>query len=415
MVSKLNNVFDNYFDVENSDISELRLTKSADELHCYLEDKQNFYGGFIISNKPRVETRCKILFIKSKSTGKFKPIIEFRKVTKKGELRTTNNDVIIGIKDSNELENFWKIISFLQGFTELIETGEFSKYYKAVSHESYKIYFEKEEQSKKISAILDLIDKTDLSEDLLKSILYNQRKKIVKGFYYLLKNIDLNNEEKSIDFYKKKHEINELGEEAVWHHFLKNNNWILGLNTDLRFIYDLLSEQKLGREDSKAKGSSKTDLLGLSYFTTIIELKTPSTPIFKENKTSKSRANTFDFSNDFIESYSQILAQHWDISSNPDKNLRDENENILDRHTIRTIDPKAVLIIGSRNYEFPHNRTSENLLKTDSFERIRRDSKKVDIITYDELFERAFNIVSVEKLPINWYSINEQDFIKNYL
>ncbi len=415
MVSRSSSVFDNYFDVEKNDISTLTVTKSVDENHCYLEDKQSYYGGFIISNKPRVETRCKILFIKSKSTGKFKPILEFRKVTKLGELKTTNSDVIISIKDSNELENFWKIISFLQGFTELIETDEFSKHYKAVSHEAYIKSFEKEEHTKKVTAILDLIDKTDLTEDSLKSILYNQRKKIVKRFYYLLKNMNVNTDEKSIDFYKKKFNIKELGEEAVWHHFLKNNNWILGLNTDLRFIYDLLSEQKLGSEDSKAKGSSKTDLLGLSYFTTIIELKTPSTPIFKENKTSKSRANTFDFSNDFIESYSQILAQHWDISSNPDKLLKDDNGQLLDRQTIRTIDPKAVLIIGSRNREFPHDRTTINLLKTDSFEKIRRDSKKVDIITFDELFERAFNIVSSDKLPMEWYYINEQEFIQNYM
>lgn len=414
MAANPGNVFDKYFDVEKGDISTLVLTKSMDEKHCYLQDKTDYYGGFIVSNKPQVETRCKLLFIKSKTSGKFKPLLEFRKTTKNSETKTTEKkDVIISIKETNELQNFWKIIGFLQGFNELIETGEFSKYYQAVSHDAYKSFFEKKEKGEKMKVILGLIDSTDLDEDNLKSILYNQRKRVVKGFYYLLKNIE-HSSQKSIDLYRNKHEIKGVGEESIWHHFLKNNSWILGLNTDLRFIHDLLSEQKIGREDSKAKGSSKTDLLGLSYFTTLIELKTPSTQIFKENKTSKSRANTFDFSNDFIEAYSQILAQHWDISSNPSKPIRNDANNLIDREIIRTIDPKAILIIGCRNNEFHHDRATDNLLKTDSFEKIRRDSKKVDIITYDELFERAFHIVSTESLPLEWYGIKEEEFIETY-
>ncbi|MBK9355442.1 MAG: DUF4263 domain-containing protein [Bacteroidetes bacterium] len=95
----------------------------------------------------------------------------------------------------------------------------------------------------------------------------------------------------------------------VWHHFLKNNEWIIGLNVEIKFIRDLLSEQKVGNENSKGTGSPKVDLLGVSYFTSLIELKTSDTKIFKIEKTSKSRANTWDFSNDFIEAYSQVLAQ----------------------------------------------------------------------------------------------------------
>lgn len=74
-----------------------------------------------------------------------------------------------------------------------------------------------------------------------------------------------------------------------------------------------------------------------------------------------------------------------------------------------------MLIFGNRNIEFPHNRSVENSIKSDCFERFRRDIRNVEIITFDELFERAYHIVYSEKLPLDWYDIEEKDFINNIL
>ena len=145
----------------------------------------------------------------------------------------------------------------------------------------------------------------------------------------------------------------------------------------------------------------------------MIELKTSKTKIFSPAKSSKSRANTWDFSNNFIEAYSQILSQRSEISET--KNIEDEDGIIIDTKKHRILDPKAVLIIGNRNEEFPHIRKTEYDVKTDCFERIRRDSRNIEIITFDELFERAFHIVFSEKLPENWYNINPEDFKMNIL
>jgi hypothetical protein len=182
---------------------------------------------------------------------------------------------------------------------------------------------------------------------------------------------------KAFDSYRKKHSITEQGEEAIWHHFLKSNDWIVGLNIDIKFIRDLLSKQKVGYEDSKGAGSPEVDLLGISYFTTLIELKTSKTKIFKEKKTTKSRANTWDFSEVFIEAYSQTLSQRSELTVY--KDIKDENGNIIDTKKNRILDPKAVLIIGNRNEEFPHIRNSEFDMKSDCFERMRRDSRNIEI------------------------------------
>lgn len=142
-------------------------------------------------------------------------------------------------------------------------------------------------------------------------------------------------------------------------------------------------------------------------------MKTSKTKIFKEHKTSVSRANTWDFSPEFIEAYSQTLAQRTEINSM--KDFIDEDGFELDTKKHRIIDPKSILIIGNRNLEFPHDRSIPNSYKTDCFERLRRDIRNVEIVTYDELFERAFHIVYTEKIPDDWFKIEAPEFIKEVL
>lgn len=396
-------------------IDDLAINENNAKDHCYIEDNHGqMYNCFTISKKLKVKTICKTYIRKSSSQNKYVLILEFRKENLEGKSSLSKGEaVIVSFKEAEELTNFWALISFFQKFNEIIDTGDFSNRYQAITGESLKDYYTKSVATDKLSALLELVSSTELNENHLKSIIFNQRKKHLYGFYLLLKN-EFGEGKLAHDRYREKFDITERGSEAVWHHFLKENKWILGLNTELRFIYDLHSEHKLGVENSKGAGSSKIDLLGTSYFTTIIELKTESTPIFKENKSNKSRANTWDFSNDFIEAYSQILGQNDDLQKNRQKRIEMPDGSALDRELIRTLDPKCLLIIGTRNKDFPHTNTRDNNLKTDSFERFRRDSKKIDIITYDELFERAFHIINQEKLPIDWYNISSIEFISRY-
>lgn len=108
-----------------------------------------------------------------------------------------------------------------------------------------------------------------------------------------------------------------------------------------------------------------------------------------------------------------MLAQRSEISE--DKDIEDENGKIIDTKRNRILDPKAVLIIGNRNTEFPHVRNSDFDIKSECFERIRRDTRNVEIVTFDELFERAFHIVFTEKLPSEWYSMQHEEFKSSIL
>lgn len=406
--------FDNLFNISTSDITTLFIKENNENSNCFLQDSSGkFYGGFIINESKTTKTICKIAFYKSSLSNNYMPRLEFRKTDNKGiNKKPLKDDIIIKFSESQEVENFWILIHFIEGFKDLVDIGDFRKKYKAVSFDNYILEFESKSDSQKVIEIVQLTEKTKLSNEDVKEILNNHRKKALYGFYCLLKSCKVQ-EQDPFEYYRVSRKIKQSGEEVVWHHFLKENEWIIGLNVDIKFIRDFLSEQKVGEENSKGSGSPKVDLLGLSYFTTLIELKTSKTKIFKENKSSNSRANTWDFSPEFIEAYSQTLAQRTEISST--KDFINDDGIQLDTKKNRILDPKSILLIGNRNVEFPHNRSVTNSYKTDSFERLRRDIRNVEIMTFDELFERAFHIAYTEKIPDDWFNIDEKKFIDDIL
>lgn len=407
--------FSELYNLNESDLSNLVIKETNNKDNCYIYNIDNsIIGGFILIDKPSVKTIVNVAFHKSSTENKYLPRLEFRKQNKDNiPTKSKGEDVIISFRDGEDALSFWKVIQFLQGFKELVDLGDFHSKYQAISFDSYLLEFKSKLQTDRIKELISLAENTTLSNNDLKEIIQSQRKNTVHWFYALLKNLSSKEGINVFYSYRTKHNITKPGNEEVWHHFLKNNEWIIGLNVEIKFIRDLLSEQKVGNENSKGTGSPKVDLLGVSYFTSLIELKTSDTKIFKIEKTSKSRANTWDFSNDFIEAYSQVLAQRTSLTEN--KKILDENGNILDNEIHRILDPKAVLLIGNRSEEFPHNRNNENNLKTDCFERLRRDSRNVEILTYDELFERAYHIVFTTKLPKEWYNLGQEEFKKEVL
>lgn len=401
--------FDNYFNISD-DFSTIEIKENYEKNNCFIQQigSAKFYKGFILLDNPQVKTVCEIQFYKSKVLDKYIPRPTFRKINKENNVveRDSKKPVIIGFNDSTEAECFWRLIGFLNQFKETIDLGEFSKSYKVIHKEGYFIEFESKSEKEKMSDLVELIKASNISEKSLKVIFQNNRKRTVNTFYKLLKN---ENTDKgiAIDRYRKFYSITENGEEAVWHHFLKEHDWLLGLNVDIKFIRDFIHQVDLGISNTKGTGSPKGDILGISDYTTLIELKTASTPIFKLEKKSGdgSRANTWAFTSDFINGISQCLGQkfEWDVN-HLDKKIIDSNNKIIDQNKSKTLDTKTVFIIGNRQQEFPHDSNPDSILKSETFERFRRNSRNIDVITYDELFERAYQIIFEEKIDKNWWS-----------
>lgn len=175
--------------------------------------------------------------------------------------------------------------------------------------------------------------------------------------------------------------------EPEWQLFFKRNSWIFGYGLDYRFLNILQREASVSSTDLDGKNEVKLDyLLGDKNFTVIVELKRPDTPLFEKDK---NRSESWKLSKDLTYAVSQILSQkaEWEIKAQTEQ--FDENGNKIEQNTV---DPKTILIIGNTN-QFSGS-TKTDLIKKKTFELYRRNSRNIEIITYDELLERAQFIVN---------------------
>jgi Domain of unknown function (DUF4263) len=193
----------------------------------------------------------------------------------------------------------------------------------------------------------------------------------------------------SIEAYRADCGITNRQPEKIWQHFFKRNEWIFGFGLDYRFLSILQMEAHVSDDDLAGRDGAIVDfLMGATNFTVLVEIKRPSTTLFDERK---NRAGSWKPSTDLIDSVSQILEQKaaWQVRGevNASKNYNSKGE--LVPHL--TVDPKSILLIGSDG-QFSGTK-KERAIKLRTFELFRRDSRNIEILTFDELYERAKFIV----------------------
>ncbi|MEW4477464.1 Shedu anti-phage system protein SduA domain-containing protein [Vibrio cholerae] len=188
-------------------------------------------------------------------------------------------------------------------------------------------------------------------------------------------------------------------DETAWQHFFAANQWIFGYGLDYRFQGIL--QKEFHASDTNAGGSEGVIadfLMGDNKFTTFVELKLPTTPLFG---IAQNRAQSWKLSKELMEAYSQILEQKASgtlkIETTRDlytDDYREINQNAYDS--------KTVLIVGSwEQVDKAVEPPGIKKMKRKTLELFRRDSRNVEIITYDELLERASFIV------LNEHSVNK--------
>ncbi|MCK4354799.1 DUF4263 domain-containing protein [Candidatus Parcubacteria bacterium] len=200
--------------------------------------------------------------------------------------------------------------------------------------------------------------------------------------------------ENFLDDYKKDVVKNDkIKDEVAWQYFFNKNSWIFGYGLDYRFQGVLQKEfQVTGGE---ADGSNRVFgdfLLGDKKFVTFVELKKPETKIFGFKK---NRSNSWKLSNDLTDATSQILEQKASGQVRLEtETLHDDRGNEIRQ---KPYDSKTILIIGNWNELESASNDLEKKIKIKTFELFRRDSRNIEIITYDELYERAQFIVNDNK------------------
>jgi hypothetical protein len=184
--------------------------------------------------------------------------------------------------------------------------------------------------------------------------------------------------------------------EDYWQKFFEENSWIFGYGLNYKFLTLTSDQPNYGGADYTGKGKQKGDLLtktesSKASFTVLVELKKANTNILaKRKRTSenvKYRNGAWLLSSELLGGISQIQinCKSWQ------KSAEELNNRKLIERGVFTIQPKGILLIGNTE-EF-----EGDLDKITTFELFRQGLSNIEIITYDELFERAKYIVYNEE------------------
>lgn len=227
--------------------------------------------------------------------------------------------------------------------------------------------------------------------DKLSHLNDSERKDIVeklKGNVFSKYDLDiLSGRKDGLEIFKKELDKPYNLDEKGWQTFFKENHWIFGYGLDYRYLSILQKEASISSTDIDGKNEVQTDfLMADNNFTVIVELKRPDTPLFEKHK---NRSESWKLSKDLTYAVSQILTQkaEWEINSSS-KSFDSEGNPIKQT----TVDPKTILIIG-HSEQFT-GETKTDLIKQKTLELYRRNSRNIEIFTYDELLDRAKFIVS---------------------
>lgn len=327
-------------------------------------------------------------FVRTSNTIKEVRIKKFKQFSQKGTTRWEEQWFGPGDPMTLTHTTFEKLLNFLKLMTEL-NLANLNEHRIALRQEKGMRF--DDETAAKVKSLLLHEDGQKIVEEVIRNGHLTSRDIVNVGYRkeQLRVFADLLRVEGAIADYSARHAIRPNQPEKAWQHFLCTNDWIFGFGLDYRFLGILQTEAHIAVDDTAGKDGAIVDFLtGAKNFTVLVEVKTPATPLFQRNM---NRANSWQLSAELVGAVSQVLEQKasWQVKAETKAASNFNHEGSLIQQ--RTVDPKCILIIGGHEAFQGNDRVRTIKLRT--FELFRRDSRNVEILTYDELFERAKFIV----------------------
>jgi hypothetical protein len=181
----------------------------------------------------------------------------------------------------------------------------------------------------------------------------------------------------------------KLWTEPEWEDFFVKNQWILGYGLRYQFLGLVENQANYGGVQLTGKGTQRGEFLMATRadkrFTVLVEIKRPDTPIFHDRSESHPfRRGVPGFSAEFVNAISQVQtnSRTWETEGS----RREDDREALSREGIHTISPRSILILG-------HTSQLSHSEKTKAFQLFRSHLNGTDILTFDELLQRARFIV----------------------
>jgi len=207
------------------------------------------------------------------------------------------------------------------------------------------------------------------------------------------------NRTSALNEFKNSLESNNKSED-YWQEFFTNNDWIFGYGLNYKFLVIESDQPNYGGENYTGKGKQKGDYLAYSEseeikFTVLVEIKKSNSPLLA--KTAKGdnvryRNGAWLLGSELLGGVSQlqINCKTWQKSAEELK-----NKPLIDKD-IFTVKPKGILVIGNTK------QFNNEIEKLTSFELFRQSISNIEIVTFDELYERAKYIVgNISKIELN--------------
>ena len=173
--------------------------------------------------------------------------------------------------------------------------------------------------------------------------------------------------------------------EGWWQDFLEKNTWIFGYGLNYQILKTAQTQPRYGGQTVTGKGTQKGDYLqrteATAKFTVLVEIKRPGTQLLG---TTRYRNGAWEFGGELTGGISQALANCCKWENEGSKT--EENREILSKQHIFTVQPKGILVIG-------HTDQLTDFAKRNTFQLLRRNTLNPEILTFDELYERAKFIV----------------------
>jgi hypothetical protein len=199
--------------------------------------------------------------------------------------------------------------------------------------------------------------------------------------------IDTSKIDKALEIWQR----NKLNSQEVefWQPFFKDNFWIISQIFSCPIVLYDDEFYAGGIYQGSMKGGKNIDFLGqnkLSKNVVIIEIKHPKISLVSKTVYT-GRRGIYPMSSDFMGALSQTL------------NQKDTIQKFYQKHAEYSVfNPKTILIIGSEENE------KMNEDQRACFELFKNSNKEIEIITFDELFEKIKNLrslLSSTKSPTN--------------
>jgi len=179
-------------------------------------------------------------------------------------------------------------------------------------------------------------------------------------------------------------EDDSLGE-ASWQDFFETHSWIFGYGLRYQILRTIQAQPNYGGGTVTGRGGQRGDFLATTEatvrFTTLVEIKKPQEKLLESHQY---RNGAWGVSNELAGAVSQVQVNcsTWEIEGS----RTESNRELMTADGIYTIKPRGIVVIG--NLKELDNRDKRN-----SFEQFRSNLSNPEIITYDELYERARYIV----------------------